>query len=440
MTNSSNLHWTPTNAPQASSRTDDIWFIEPLVGWAVNSNGQIIKTTDGFETWKEQFQDSDVYLRCVAFANSSKGWVGTLTEQKRLFQTSDGGKNWDLVDTLPELAPDAICGISVVNDSVVYASGTNFPFKPPRMIKTVDGGVTWSGWDMGQYATVLIDTHFTSPSKGWVVGGKADKSIDNPTRDDLIPVVLYTEDGGDTWVNRVAEINSSFSLGEWGWKIFFLNENVGFISLENFTQGAILKTIDGGMSWERLPINDSQRNANLEGVGFVDENLSWVGGWGDEDFEGGYSSETNNGGENWEDANQIGQFINRFRFFGNPVTVGYASGLTVYKYSKEPVEAATTPTVNPLSFLTTNAPATFRQSVNIEYTLPENVQKVTLDIWSQFGLFVRRLLEEGHPSSGTKSVVWDGKDNEGETLSPGIFIYRLTVDESVGSRVVRLRF
>src|ERR1051326_8083085 len=42
------LIWRPTNAPIASSRTDDIWFLDPQCGWAVNSNGQIVHTEDGF--------------------------------------------------------------------------------------------------------------------------------------------------------------------------------------------------------------------------------------------------------------------------------------------------------------------------------------------------------------------------------------------------------
>jgi photosystem II stability/assembly factor-like uncharacterized protein len=444
MTNSANLQWSPTNAPIASSRTDDIWFIDPLVGWAVNSNGHIIKTTDGGNTWEKQFQTPivnrrPIYLRCVGFSTPLNGWVGTVSEEQRLYHTTDGGKTWAVVENLPEKAPVKVCGLSVVNESVVYASGTNDPADiPARMMKTLDGGVTWTAWDMSEYATILIDNYFINENCGWVVGGKADKSITNPSRDDVIPVVLYTEDGGKTWVNRVADISSSFPLGEWGWKIQFLNEKVGFVSLENLNKGAILKTTDGGKTWTRLRINDPQGNANLEGIGFVDENHGWVGGWGDANFEGGFSSETKDGGKNWQDANQIGQFINRFRFFGNPVTVGYASGKTVYKYSATPVTAPLVERVAPLSFLTTNAPALFEKSVTIEYTLPENSKKVTIYIWNQFGAYVRQLVDETNPSAGQKSVSWDGKNDAGETLPPGIFIYRLTVDENAESRVIRL--
>ncbi|MBW4573146.1 MAG: hypothetical protein KME31_35855 [Tolypothrix carrinoi HA7290-LM1] len=446
MTNSTNLQWFPTNAPIASSRTDDIWFIDPMVGWAVNSNGQIIKTTDGGDIWEKQFQtpivnNRPVYLRCVGFSTPLNGWVGTVSEEQRLYHTTDGGETWAIVENLPENAPVKICGLSVVNESVIYASGTNDPADiPARMMKTVDGGTTWTAWDMSEYATILIDNYFINEDFGWVVGGKADNSIPKPTRDDVIPVVLYTEDGGKTWVNRVADISDSFPLGEWGWKIFFLNENIGFVSLENFTKGAILKTTDGGKTWKRLRINDPQENVNLEGVGFVDENHGWVGGWGYNFPQDptGFSSETKDGGKNWEDANQIGQFINRFRFFGNPVTVGYASGKTVYKYSAAPVIAPLVERVAPLSFLTTNAPAQFEKSVTIEYTLPENTQKIRIDIWNQFGVYVRQLVDESNPSAGQKSVAWDGKNDAGETLTPGNFIYRLTVDGNAESRVIRL--
>ncbi len=440
MTNSENLQWFPTNAP-SQRRYDDIYFINASTGWTVNSDGKILKTTDGGVNWQQQFQvPGAIWLRSVGFTTPLNGWVGTVSPQQRLYHTTDGGETWTVVDNLPENAPVKICGLSVVNESVIYASGTNDPADiPARMMKTVDGGATWTAWDMSEYATILIDNYFINENIGWVVGGKADPSITNPRRDDVIPVVLYTEDGGTTWVNRVADITSSFPFGEWGWKIFFLNENIGFVSLESDTKGAIVKTVDGGKTWKRLPINDPQGNANLEGVGFANENLGWVGGWGDENFQGGYSSETKDGGENWEDANQIGKFINRFRFFGNPVTVGYASGETIYKYSTAPVAASLEQRVAPpLRFLATNAPAKCDRSVNIEYTLPENTQKVRIDIWNQFSSFVRQLVDESNPSAGQKSVVWDGKNDAGESLPPGIFIYRLTVDGNAESRVIRL--
>jgi photosystem II stability/assembly factor-like uncharacterized protein len=436
----SNLRWRPTNAPLASSRTDDIWFLDPQVGWAVNSNGQIVHTTDGFNSFVEQLHDPEVYFRCVGFASATRGWAGTLTPGKTLFETRDGGHTWAQVTNLPPLAPPAICGLSVVNASAAFASGTNFPTRPPGMMKTLDGGQTWTAWDMRPWADILIDTFFTSPDRGWVVGGKSDRPA--TTRDNVKPVVLFTEDGGKTWVNRVANLQNEFPAGEWGWKIQFLNDQVGFVSLENFHQGAILKTTDGGMTWTRHVINDPQQNANLEGIGFVNENHGWVGGWGDADFERLSSSETVDGGLTWRDANEIGKGINRFRFFGTPVTVGYASGQTVYKYSSEPVPAAVAAlAVAPRrgQLLEDLEPVEAVGQASLTIMVPAHASRVTVRIWDRFGDQVRTLVDEPHPSSGSRTLVWDRTDDTGQILPVGYFIWRVTSDQTSESRLVRVK-
>jgi photosystem II stability/assembly factor-like uncharacterized protein len=444
------LRWRPTNAPVASSRTDDIWFLNPMVGWAVNSNGSIVHTTDGFNTFEVQFQDippiglEPIYFRCLAFATPTHGWAGTLTASKTLFETQDG-HTWTQVANLPALAPSAICGMHAVNDQVVYASGTNYPNRPPRMMKTMDGGQTWTAWSMKTWADLLIDCYFTSPSRGWVVGGKTD--LPNPTRLNVKPVVLLTEDGGQTWVNRVANMQDQFPPGEWGWKIQFLNDQIGFVSLENFSDAAILKTTDGGQTWKRLKVNDPQGNVNLEGIGFIDEQRGWVGGWGPGGFGAespplGFSSATSDGGEHWQDANEIGLFINRFRFLGNPAHVGYASGDTVYKYSSElipPAMAALAVRPQRGQICNSLAPLVATDSVQFSITIPPNATRLAVYIWDRFGEFVRTLVDEANPSSGPRTLQWDRTDTSGQVLPPGMFIWRVLVDQVTESRLVQMR-
>ena len=433
------LQWRPTNAPvleEFGARTDDIWFIDPDTGWAVNSNGHILMTADGGRSWTRQ-HDSTAYLRCVGFANRQTGWVGTTDPRQRLYHTSDGGANWALVPGLPALAPDFVCGMSVVNESVVYVSGTNDPEFPARMMKTTDGGRSWQAWSMEQHATLLVDTFFTSPERGWVVGGKA--SVPDPIRDDVKPVVLFTEDGGQTWVNRVANLQAEFPLGEWGWKIQFLDERIGFISLENFRAGAILKTTDGGLTWTRKVINDAQGNANLEGIGFIDENHGWVGGWGNEGFSGGFSSETSDSGDHWQNANHIGRFLNRFRFFGNPVTVGYSSGKTVHKYSAEPVGPPPVPVAPPVRLLDATDPLDCADTAEIVFAVPEGAGRATIVIWDRFARRVRTLLDQANPSAGWQRAVWDFTGDAGRRLPGGEYICRVTIDDIAESRIIRRR-
>jgi photosystem II stability/assembly factor-like uncharacterized protein len=417
------LHWQATNAPVASSRTDDIWFTDPNTGWAVNSNGQVVHTTDGGDTWVEQLHDPAVYFRCIGFASPLRGWCGTVTAHKLLYETRDGGSTWTIVANLPPLAPSAVCGLSVVNDKVVYLAGTNFPNRPPRMIKTTDGGATWQAWDMRPWASILIDTFFTSPNRGWVVGGKTDEPI--ATRDNVQAVVLFTEDGGKTWVNRAASIQAQLPKGEWGWKIQFLNGRVGFVSLENFKAGAILKTVDGGMTWSRIPITDPQQNANLEGVGFVDENHGWVGGWGDADFQRLSTSETTDGGRTWRDANEVGKALNRFRFFGNPVMVGYASGQTVYKYTAAPsaVAAAGPAPRSGVKLLYQNQPARIAGKLELPIKVPASTRQLSVRVWDRFADHVATVIDETNPKAGPRIVEWESGQK-----APGYFFVRVSAD------------
>ena len=438
--------WRETNAPVASSRTDDIWFIDPNRGWAVNSDGQIVHTEDGFATWQEQFHDeeSGLYLRCVGFASQSRGWVGTTTPGRQLLETSDGGATWTQVQGLPDLAPPFVCGLSVVNESVVYASGTNDPGVPVRVMRTTDGGTTWQAQDMAEHATLLVDIFFTDAENGWVVGGKA--ALPAPPdpldpRSHIKPVVLRTTDGGQTWTNMVASLTAEFPLGEWGWKIHFLNDRVGFVSLENFVRAAVLKTVDGGQTWTRITVDDPQGNANLEGVGFLDENTGWVGGWGSADFRKGFSSATSDGGKTWKDANEIGRFINRFRFFRD-IPLGYASGKTIYKFSVEPVPSppglAGVAVAGGLRLLAENAPRASELPLQLAVNVPEQAGRLIVCIWDRFAKHVRRVIDETRPQSGARSLQWDGTDDDGQPVRPGEFIVRFTVDGHSESQIVHV--
>ncbi|CAD73688.1 MAG TPA: hypothetical protein DDX19_05000 [Rhodopirellula baltica] len=431
------MAWRRTNAPDASSRTDDIWFIDPQRGWAANSNGKIIFTEDGGDSWVDQLSDPEVYFRCLGFADEQTGWAGTLTAGKRLFHTTDGGQNWQSVDNLPGNQPSAICGISVVSKDVIYASGTNFPNRPTGVFKTTDAGANWEAIDMEPWSDMLIDCFFTDENTGWVVGGKIEPG-EPQIRDNSFPVVLKTTDGGKTWENKLDSISGVLVKGEWGWKIQFLNDQIGFVSLEAFDTGAILKTTDGGENWVRLLINDPQQNANLEGVGFIDEHVGWVGGWGDREFERQSSSSTDDGGVTWRDANEIGRAINRFRFFGNPVTVGYSSGVTVYKYESIDSGAiavqaiASTRQIMPARLLTRSSQT---ETVHIPVGFDAQ-QTATLRIWDRFGDEVA-VIE--NISGDINGVEWDMKNSTGNRVQPGYFILRLTRGEESESSLLKLK-
>jgi photosystem II stability/assembly factor-like uncharacterized protein len=444
-----NVTWLPTAAP-VQTRYDDIWFINPQVGWAVNSAGQIVHTDDGGASWTiQKTVSADTWLRCMSFTSPTDGWVGSITRLQRLWKTQDG-KTWtDMTPSLPRL-PSAICGISSPSKNVVYAAGTQYPERAAGIMHTADGGQTWTSIPMATHANLLIDTFFTDDTHGWVVGGQG-----GTTYARLKPVILFTADGGRTWENRLQNSGIDFPTGEWGWKIQFLNPQLGFVSLENDTAAAILKTTDGGQTWKRIKINDPQRNVELEGIGFIDEKVGWVGGWGHGFAAGngdGTTSGTTDGGETWFDANNVGRFINRFRFTGSQPIVGYASGGTVYQgvateatgVASLSLQARVPEPQIPLAW----------DTLEITAQVPDNAQHLRITIFDPRQTLVKVLADEKPPRAGARTFAWDFKTDDGVETGTGHFMYRVSIDgnattgmvarparsspETLGGQVVRM--
>lgn len=423
--------WVKTNAPVVM-RNDDIWFLDGNNGWTVNCHGQILKTTDAGDHWTEQFHVPDIWLRCIGFATDQIGWVGTVggrgddgapTLAKRLLATRDGGASWAWVD-LPAAVPGRICGLSVADATTIYLSGTNNPAEPPGLMKSSDGGTSWQAIPMAAHASMLIDVFFRNASEGWVVGGRDALQIPGRVvdRNDMIPVVLHTSDGGATWTNLAGapDLVRQFPRGEWGWKIQFLPPSTLVVALENERDGAILRSDDNGATWARLKINDAQRNSNLEGIGFLTPEIGWIGGWGDQDGITGATSATSDGGLNWRNANEVGRNLNRFRFIGDPVHSVFASGDGVYRLA--PGQTAVMPPATPRT-----VPA---DPYRLDFTIPAGAGTLLVTVWNRFGSLVRTLADSTGPAAGATSIAWDIKDAAGNRVPPGPHFIRVTIDQT----------
>ncbi|MDP7171931.1 MAG: T9SS type A sorting domain-containing protein, partial [SAR324 cluster bacterium] len=68
-------------------------------------------------------------------------------------------------------------------------------------------------------------------------------------------------------------------------------------------------------------------------------------------------------------------------------------------------------------------PNPFNPRTNIRYDLPQTGY-VDLRIFDLSGREVRTLAR-GFDLAGTKTVVWDAKDNQGQNVSAGVYVYRL---------------
>ncbi|HET6511149.1 MAG TPA: hypothetical protein VFH43_03080, partial [Candidatus Kapabacteria bacterium] len=75
---SQSLTWKTLSLPKANDRYNDVWFVDPMTGWAIipsdgfKEDGMIYKTTDGGATWVMQFK-SYKHLRSVCFLDPLVG-------------------------------------------------------------------------------------------------------------------------------------------------------------------------------------------------------------------------------------------------------------------------------------------------------------------------------------------------------------------------------
>ena len=308
------------NYPLKRGRTDDLFFFNPDRGFVINSQGILLLTENGGESWEQKFSVPGSFFRCITFKDSLNGWVGTLgmgdehlssTDSFIMYGTKDGGETWTPTE-IEGPYPEGLCGLQTVSDKVIVGCG--MVRGPSYFIKSVDGGETWQSYDLNHLAGSLIAPHFFDESHGILLGGSTTDKIECRS------LVLETFDGGVTWDTAYI----SKQKGEYCWKASFPTRTKGFISIQrNVDDGNFycLQTNDGGKTWfENIYETEDYY---VQGVGFLNENMGWLGG------SVKWTMETRDGGQSWRRVKDIGRGFNKFQFFGD--SIAYGTGFGVYK-------------------------------------------------------------------------------------------------------------
>lgn len=302
----SNPEWLVYPGTPTAGRFDDIFFINDSVGWAVSSDGLIVKTVDYGIHWVPKFSSS-TYFRSVEFFDASTGFAGTLFGN--LYKTTDGGDSWvDIGAALPE-SFTGICGLSVADDSTIYACG--IWSSPAYIFKSTDRGETWTYMDMNALAYSLVDIKFTDKDHGFATGQSANLSQGG--------IILYTENGGADWEVKTTTGHPN----DYVWKIQLLDGVHAFGAIADVTGTGttrFLKSLDNGDSWEVKLI--SADYTYIEMIGFMNADTGWTGSYD--------IYETFDGGETWH-FSPWGYNMNRFYKVNDNFAV--ASGETIYIYT-----------------------------------------------------------------------------------------------------------
>ncbi len=157
------------------------------------------------------------------------------------------------------------------------------------LIATEDGGVSWRARPRPTEDT-LHDVYFTDERNGWLV---CERSIyDLKELDDTRTYLLRTKDGGRSWdrVNVLGKQDDDALLV----RALFTHEGRGWAFGEG---GTLYTTRDGGATWERQRV--PTRHLLLGGL-FLDGEQGWLVG------AGSTLLQTSDGGETWNIGTLLG--------------------------------------------------------------------------------------------------------------------------------------
>lgn len=158
---------------------EKIEFIDELTGYAVGYD-LFIKTADGGVTWTDLIVAADVWVyKSLTFHDANTGIVTALTNggSYEVYTTNDGGLSWNPISSTANMPTFAV---AYADATTLYAVGAN-----EVISKSIDSGDTWTEIQSGTPTFYNLEVFFTDANNGIVSG-----------EDGTIHTTL---DGGATW-------------------------------------------------------------------------------------------------------------------------------------------------------------------------------------------------------------------------------------------------
>jgi photosystem II stability/assembly factor-like uncharacterized protein len=192
--------WTRQGAGQiAAVDLTGVVAVDPYTAWVVgDSDGYaaIYHTADGGSTWIRKGSPAeipDIDLNKVHASDDNNVWaVGDSLTESVILHSSDGGDTW--TNRIPagyELAP--LQGVSSPNRDTVWVTGGPLDGYP-LILKSADAGLSWTRQSGGDVARPgydhILGISAVDGETAWAIGGISGSQG---------WFVLKTTDGGDTW-------------------------------------------------------------------------------------------------------------------------------------------------------------------------------------------------------------------------------------------------
>ncbi len=347
----------------------------------------------------------------IAKEDMRLGIVGGDTTGYRGFflKTIDGGISWEPRGTLPDYVTYLIGG-SFIDTSFGFVTYDAQDSGFSGILKTTNGGNTWTECYRVQSFNAFRDIYFLDSSNGIAVGTK---SVDSLTYDGII---VTTHDAGASWTEiDMPGLNVSDA---------FWDSTAEYVVVGDSAAGSsLLRSDDGGSTWE-TPFRVS--NALLNGIRFAKgTDIAML--FGENIQSQAWSPfiiETPDGGTTWRvpDVDSAsgaylagGQLLNENVGF----ICGQSSGQALILHTTNGgVSAAPIGTIKPTYKLSQNYPNPFNPSTTIRFAVPE-LGFVSLKIFNILGVEIATLVSE-QLAPGSYSKQWNGSE-----FASGVYYYRL---------------
>lgn len=268
-------HWQVLDSDPPLDRILRLDFSDPLHGWATrygSRNEQVLyRTADGGQSWEQIAAPNPCGTRRgdqqYSFVSPLVGWMlcsfdgaGGSTP-KIVFKTEDGAQTWTLLTETTrehqseyglEMASGSLA-FFFLDEHVGWFSGQR------SALKTTDGGVTWHpvALPAAPPDVAFRWVRFVSEQHGYlVVTG-------------LYPTLLETTDGGEHWTPIYNAVVWPSGV------IRFTGRNTGIAAGTPVDGGAVLRSSDGGESWQQIG-RLGQPTVKILQFSFADANNGWA--------------------------------------------------------------------------------------------------------------------------------------------------------------------
>ena len=280
-------NWIETSGPDREIM-NDIYFLDRNFGFAVGTDGTLLRTTNGGSQWEDiSFGETRSFLSVFGLTPNDM-WMGA---NQRIYHSTDMGDTWQEkaallgFNTIDVLAVDAniilacspsgmilrsidagtswdtvyqtnsqIRSLSKIDNQRYMATGFN-----GLILRSENQGATWTSLTAPEAGLQYEQTQFIG-NEGWMVTSSFKKTM------------WHTTNAGDTW-NPITLPIDRFWDG-----VYFISPDTGIVVGRSSSEGRVYITFNGGTNWQAGYITDFP----LFGVtGIPNPNgTAWIYGFG----------------------------------------------------------------------------------------------------------------------------------------------------------------